>query len=669
MEKLKNPEMIQSLIRLVICYLTYKYIFSGIEGGYFDTRRETVIYYTYVYLSYTCINLLSILWKPASTPRRYVTLVFDIVTTTFSASLTGGIDSFFILFYIWIYIGYSTRYGKNYLVPAVILTTIAYTTLLATEDTWNLLTAEAFAFLLLITSLPVYLHSLQKRLAQSTQKAEDDSRAKTEFISNMTSQIRTPIVGLVGMVDLLSKTPLDMQQKQYLQSLSQSSHSLQEIVDDIVDFSHIEEGNIPLNQHYSNPRSLIDSLVHSLAPLAYAKQLDLNCFIDESFPSSAMIDTQRLRQLLSNLIRYVIEHSAERGIYINAHAAASDSAQRLNVSLEISYQQIADDNQLISEQISDTSDALPLRIASQLTRLMNGLFDIQIKDRDIVQFNLHFNWQPQKDHLTPTPRFTEKNRVLIFDTDSISREILEKYCRQSGLKVYSTSGNDNLIAHIIWSIEKETPFDVIILGENQKQIDCHELVLRIRNEAKCNTPVLYATYLQDPDHAETDVLQNIQATIIKPVSLDILKSTLDSLINTSSPPEKIPPGQQTALSILIAEDNEINASIAYSYLAGMGHSVDIATDGTTALYAMHKHSYDMVFIDVYMQDTDGIELTKQWRSLEKGSSYTPIIALTAKTTMSEKERCLKAGMDDFLTRPVNEVQLKKILNNHIKSAA
>lgn len=274
MEKLKNPELIQSIIRLCIGALTYFYISAGIDSGYFNASHETLNIFTLVFFFFSFLNILSILWKPVSTPRRYIALAFDISSTTFSSYLTGGINSVYVLVYLWIYIGYGTRYGLRFLSAAVIFTLIGYNILLLTEDAWHLLTLEAIAFLLLIIALPAYLYSLQKRLIKTAEKAESNSLAKTEFISTMTHQIRTPIGGIVGMIDLLNKTDLSVQQKQYLQSLSQSSHSLQEIIEDIIDFSQIENGNIPLNQTSSNPRSLIDSLVHSLAPLAMKTNLN-----------------------------------------------------------------------------------------------------------------------------------------------------------------------------------------------------------------------------------------------------------------------------------------------------------------------------------------------------------------------------------------------------------
>jgi len=665
MEKLKNAELIQSIIRLCIGALTYLYISTGIDSGYFNSSHETLNNFTLIFIGYSALNLLSIFKVPTSTPRRYLALALDIASTTFSSFLTGGINSVYVLIYLWIYIGYGTRYGLKFLSVAVVLTLIGYNILLLTEDAWHLLTLEAIAFLLLIIALPAYLYSMQKRLMLLAEQANSNSIAKSDFLSTMTHQIRTPIGGIVGMVDLLNKTHLDIQQKQYLQSLSQSSHSLQAIIEDIIDFSHIEKGNVSISHTSSNPRVLIDSLVHSLAPLGYERELDLTCYIDQTFPEEVLIDAQRFRQLLSNLIRYVIEHSTSRGVYIHAYAGQTNSNDHISANIEIKFQQNTELAHLNSNQIPDTNDALPLRIAYQLTRLMNGLFEIQYNNQQDICFNLHFNWRKTKHKSnTPSPLITDK-RVLIFDADKVNLEILEKYCQQFGMEVYATSGRDNLIAHIIWSHEKNNPFDIIILGEDRKHKYCHDLVARIRSEANSLAPILYASYMHSMEQIEAESLHGIQATIIKPVSLGILKSTISDLLQPDINETKATQDHQRALNILIAEDNEINASVVYSHLSDLGHNVDIATDGTTALYAMHKHRYHLVLMDINMPNMNGLEATRQWRRLEKANSHLPIIALTAKATTEDRERCISAGMDDFLSKPVNEIQLQNILKKHI----
>ncbi|MCW8934760.1 MAG: response regulator [Gammaproteobacteria bacterium] len=667
MEKIKNPELIQSIIRLCIGLLTYLYISAGIDSGYFSATHKTLNYFTAIFFCYSIINTLSILWIPSNTPRRYLALSIDIASTTFSSYLTGGINSVYVLIYLWIYIGYGTRYGLKFLSIAVILTLIGYNILLLTEDAWHLLTLEAIAFLLLIIALPAYLYSMQKRLMTIAEKADSNNIAKSEFLSTMTQQIRTPIGGIVGMIDLLNKTSLNVQQKQYLQSLSQSSHSLQDIIEDIVDFSSIEEGNIPITRSSSNPRTLIDSLVHSLAALGHERELELTCYIDQSFPDAVCIDAQRFRQLLSNLIRYVIEHSTSRGIYIHAYAGNPSLTEHLNANIEIKFHQNTDLDHLHSNNIPETNDALPLRIGYQLTRLMNGIFEIQYNEKNDICFNLHFNWQKLNSTKKDNTPFPENKRALIYDADKLNLDVLEKYCQQLGIEVYSTSGDDNLIAHIIWSREKQRPFDIIILGENRKHKNCYDLVSRIRNETKCNTPVLYASYMHSIEQIEAESLAGIQATVIKPVSLDILKTTLLELLNSNTTDAEDLTDKQTSLNILVAEDNEINASVVYSHLTDLGHNVDIATDGTTALYAMHKHHYHLVLMDISMPNMNGIEATRQWRRLEDQNTRLAIIALTAKATSEDRELCLKAGMDDFLSKPVNESQLKNVLSKHINS--
>jgi len=667
MEKLKNAEIIQSIIRLCIGLLTYLYIAAGINSGYFDASMQALNYFSLAFFCFSFLNLFYILRVPSNTTRRYVALAIDIGSTTFSSFLTGGINSVYVLVYLWIYIGYGTRYGLKFLSVAVVLTLIGYNILLLTEDAWHLLTLEAIAFLLLIIALPAYLYSMQKRLMKLAERADSNSIAKSEFLSTMTHQIRTPIGGIVGMIDLLNKTDLDVQQKQYLQSLSQSSHSLQVIIEDIIDFSRIEKGSISINQVSSNPRGLIDSLVHSLAPLGYERELDLTCYIDESFPEEVFIDAQRFRQLLSNLIRYVIEHSTSEGVYIHAYASKTGSTEHMSANIEIKFKQNTGLEHLHSNQIPETNDALPLRIGYQLTRLMNGLFEIQYNNQQDISFNLHFNWKIKTRITVDDKPFPKNKRALVFDADKVNLEIMEKYCQQFDMEVYATSGHDNLIAHIIWSHEKNNPFDIIILGEDRKHKYCHELVARIRSEAKSSTPILYASYIHSIEQIEPESLYGIQATIIKPVSLGVLKNTIIDLLDPASiHSDEQQQGSQTSFNILVAEDNEINASVVYSHLTDLGHNVDIATDGTTALYAMHKHRYHLVLMDINMPNMNGIEATRQWRRLENSKSHLPIIALTAKATSEDRERCLNAGMDDFLSKPINEIQLKNVLDEYIK---
>ncbi|MDH5735571.1 MAG: response regulator [Gammaproteobacteria bacterium] len=667
MQKLKNPELIQSFIRLTIGILTYIYISTGINSGHFTTTHETLKTFTLIFFGFTFLVVASIYFIPQSTSRRYISLTFDIASTTISAYLTGGINSVYILVYLWIYLGYGARYGRQFLVASVILTIIGYNILLFTEDAWNLLTLDAIAFLLLIIALPVYLYSLQKKLQATALHATQANQAKSEFLSNMTHQIRTPIGGIVGMIDLLNKSTLDTQQKQYLQALSQASNSLQEIIEDVVDFSKIEKGSIYIGQQELHLRTLINSLMHNLAPLAHERKYEFNYYISEDFPAYVLGDAQRLRQLLSNLVRYAIDNNTENDIYVHAYTNGKSTDNKIKTHIDIHFCQHKDLNLLMTETTSDPESSLALRIGSQLTRLMNGRLDVKYDKNSNPTLQLSFNWQLSPETHNESLHNLTGKRVLIFDPDTTSKNILSEYCQQLGIDTFLADGHDNLIAHILWSQKKNKHFDAIILSDSIHLNNSQELIFRIRHDTNCQTPIIYATYINHIALTEQSILHDIQATMIKPVAREVLEHTLKYLLNKPEQSVIQKPEKRTAFRLLLAEDSEINASVIYNHLTELGHEVDIATDGNTALYAMHKHHYDLVFMDLNMPNMNGIEATQQWRKLEPEARHLPIIALTAKATSDDRQACLNSGMDDFLTKPVSEQQLAKTLETHIKS--
>lgn len=661
---LKNSELIQGSIRASIGVLSYIYISSGISSGYFTADIQIFKYFAVVYFAYSLIILISLFVIPQSTIRRYIALALDISSTTFSSFLTGGINSVYVLVYLWIYIGYGTRYGKNFLLAAVILTVIGYNILIVSENAWTTLTLDTIAFLFLIIALPIYLHNMQKRMQSAVFEADLANKAKNEFLSNMTYQIRTPIGGVVGMIDLLNKTNLDTQQQQYLQALSQSSNSLQEIIEDIVDFSRIEKGKILFNQTEFDAGQLIDSLVNSLAPFAHEKDIEINSYINASLPTKIISDPQRLRQLLSNLIRYAIDNAVQGNVYLHAWKKEVNSQDHSNCCIEIQYQQAAGNSQIYLSDLAETNEALALRIGSQLTRLMGGTFDIKYGENGQTTLALRFNWKSEfPDTQIVTPH--KNKRALVFEPDDINRSIILNYCEQLGMETYTTNGRDNLIAHIIWGREKNKHFDLIILCETLRNNNAQDLIKRIRLEADSDAPILYATYIKFIGLTEPGIMNDVQATTTKPIARQSFSQNIDKLLTYEHAPSIANKSTKNS-HILIAEDSEINASIIYNYLTDLGHNVDIATDGNTALYAMHKHHYDVVFMDVHMPNLDGIEATRQWRKLEKEqmslTTPLPIIAITAKATSEDKNQCIEAGMNGFLTKPVSAQQLADVLD-------
>jgi len=298
---------------------------------------------------------------------------------------------------------------------------------------------------------------------------------------------------------------------------------------------------------------------------------------------------------------------------------------------------------------------------------MNGNLDIKYdKDSNPVLL-LNFDWRVSSQAQSKPIAALKDRRLLVFDCDPTSRNILNEYCQQLGIETFIADGHVNLIAHILWSQKKNKTFDAIILSDSLQLNNTQELIFRIRHDVDCQVPIVYATYLSNIALTEQSILHDIQATMIKPVAREVLEHTLKHLFNMPGHDNQSTTPARTAYRLLLAEDSEINASVIYSHLTDLGHEVAIATDGNTALYAMHKHPYDLVLMDLNMPNMSGIEATQQWRKLEPDARHLPIIALTAKATSDDRDDCTRAGMDDFLTKPVTEQQLIEILETHIKS--
>jgi len=649
MEIFRNTEFIQSLIRMTIGALTYIYMSYGINSGYFQFPYETLNLITIIFFSFTGLTTLSIFLIPTSLLRRYISLSFDIASTTVAASLTGGINSAYVLVYLWIYIGYGTRYGKNFILTSVALTFIGYNYLIFSQDGWAILTLDAIAFLMLIIALPFYLYTLQKRLQLAYNEAAQANTAKSEFLTALTQQIRTPISGVVGMINLLNKTPLNNQQKQYIEALNQSSESLQEVIEDVADFTLIEQGQIKLRQKSINPRKIISSVAHSLAPMAYEKNMDLNCYINENFPQYVFSDTHRFRQLISNVLRDAIEQNEAKQIYLFANSGNVDKEGWIYVCIEIHIQQSSDTRH--GETTSSTGQHnLSLRLSSQLARLMNGKFDVKYSSDSMPSYHLTFRWRVDNINAPLDAIKFNGKRILIFDQTRQSRVNLERYAEQLDMEYYSASQSENFLAHLIWTRKKQQPFDMVLISDSLDQPAGKNIFLML-HEHMPDAPVIHATYQQLLEKFSANEFPGVTTTLMKPVLLNNLTETLKTLLLQSSDASVVT--RMPKYRVLLVDNNEVHSDILHGQLTDMGHETDIATNGESALYTLSRHHYDIILLEVDLPDISGIEIARQWRQMEHDTCI-PIIAITADNSEPHYEICIQAGMNDLLTKPIND---------------
>ncbi|MCU7914433.1 MAG: hypothetical protein KZQ65_00685 [Candidatus Thiodiazotropha sp. (ex Gloverina cf. vestifex)] len=306
-ELLRNQEFQSALVRLGIWLFSIVYIGLGAWTEYYDVN--VILFYLLFggYFIFFVLTLISVYQHPVLGLRPYVTLFADVSATSLAIFLTQEAVSPFFLLYIWIFVSYGTRYGKPLLMAASVLSLIAFNLVLIALQEWHTHTFEALFFMLLLVLLPIYQYSLLRKLHRARQEAEQANKARGDFLATMTHELRTPLIGILGMARLMQGTPLDAEQKEYLHSILSSAQLLRALIVGILDFSKIDADKLELVSEPFDIRQLVGNVNSSLAGEAQEKQLEMRCWVDPRIPRRLRGDNLRLSQILFNLLGNAIK--------------------------------------------------------------------------------------------------------------------------------------------------------------------------------------------------------------------------------------------------------------------------------------------------------------------------------------------------------------------------
>ncbi len=502
------------------------------------------------------------------------------------------------------------------------------------------------------------------RLADEAQAA---SRAKSQFLANMSHEIRTPMNGVLGMLELLGRTPLDEGQRKYAGIAAGSAESLLDIINDILDFSKVEAGKLTLHPVDFDLRELIEDIAQMLAPRAHGKGLELACSVPEDLPTQVRGDVSRVRQILVNLAGNALKF-AEKGEVVIRASAVSVTDDELTVRIEVRDTGIG-----ISPEVqvrlfnpftqADTSltrrfggTGLGLAIARQLCELMGGQIGLESMPGTGSTF-----WV-----IVRLPRTTglpvenlpglEGLRVLVVDDNSSNREILVHQTASWGAAAEVVVGGQAALAEL----ERNEPayFDLAILDLMMPEMDGLELARRIRaNPSFARLPLLLLTSVVEP--TEFEVAGVVDVVLTKPIRSEHLRDSVAAMLGrhrrAPRQPKQIRFEGPLSARVLVADDNEVNQQVAASFLEQLGCTVRLAGDGEQVLSLVEEESFDLVLMDCMMPRLDGYEATgiiREREAADPARTRLPIVALTASALQGDKERCLAAGMDDFLTKPL-----------------
>lgn len=519
----------------------------------------------------------------------------------------------------------------------------------------------------------------EEKIIAAQKNAEAASRAKSEFLSNMSHEIRTPLNGVIGFADLLMKTNLDTSQMEYMSTLHQSANSLLDIINDILDFSKIEAGKLELHTEQTDIHDLIDQAVEIIKFLAHKKQLELLIRIDKNLPRYVWIDRIRIRQILVNLLSNAIKFTQHGEIELKIERLTSDAGGESMIRFAVRdtgigidpknqkriFEAFSQEDSSVSKKFGGTG--LGLTISNELLGLMASGLKLQSKVGEGSTFSFDLRLKTLDG---PSEEFTGLaaiRHVLVVDDHEKNRYILNEMFSESNILV--TEAKSGIEALLL--LERGNLFDAIILDYNMPLLNGLETARSITRlmKTKALAPIILL-YTSDDDDAIAKGCEELEIKhcLVKPVK----KEQLFRALSTSRPKESTPEIATAEgslvenLTILVADDNDTNLLLARTILRRISPSVNVieARNGVEAVDLFSKHKPDLVFMDIQMPKMTGYESAQRIRSM---SLDTPIIALTAATVKGERERCIEAGMNDYLTKPFVSASLKAVLTKWIKS--
>jgi signal transduction histidine kinase/DNA-binding response OmpR family regulator len=511
--------------------------------------------------------------------------------------------------------------------------------------------------------------------------AEEANEAKSEFLANMSHEIRTPMNGVIGLTEMLRDTALAPTQREYVDMIKVSADALLGVIEDILDFSKIEAGKLQLDPITFEVNQAFSDAVKTLALRAHQKGLELVYRVAPSVPEYLVGDPMRLRQVILNLVGNAIKFTEHGEVSVDVDVDTQE-AERVMLHVTVKDTGIGMTASTMARifapfEQADTSTTrkyggtgLGLTISTRLAELMHGRLWAESEEGRGSVF--HFTAALAVGAGVPTSvvegAILEGLRVLIIDDNATNRFVLREMVLRWGMRPVTADGGEAGLRALEQALTETDPIAVVLLDVHMPRIDGFMVAERIQQDpALQKATIVMLTSAERSRDLERCRKMGLSAYMIKPVTQKELRTSIVTILSDTRPADDPRLARRAtvatrSLRILVAEDNVVNQKLAVSLLTKLGHQVRVAADGRLAVDAFQQAPFDLVLMDVQMPNMSGYEATAAIRDLERGTGRrTPVVAMTAKAMKGDREHCLAAGMDEYLSKPIQSQRVAEII--------
>ena len=677
-----DSEHEQALIRVVITALLFFYLYLSLSrDGYVDPGEVSVLWVCGLYHIFSLGLFVSITLCPAekSVFRRCLGLAGDLCLAAYGISMVGDTAGPLYVALLWVIFGNGFRYGRIYLYAASAVGTISFGVAIYLNAYWRSHLILAIGLQLGLIVLPLYISSLLKKLSAAGQRAEEANRAKNRFLANMSHEMRTPLNGIIGMLDLLKETPLSTEQEELTKTIDDSAHTLLFLMQDVLDLSKIEAGKVSVAVSDFDLYAVVKHTVAIVEPQARFKGLETFLRIPSNVPFLLRGDPLLLRQVLLNLLGNALKFTEKGEVGVRV-TLESETQRRATVRFEVVDTGIgisAEAQRRIFDRFTQADESITRRfggtglgttISKEIVEMMGGTIGVHSETGkgSTFWFTVEMTKQSrQEDDAVPAASLVNR-RALVLSSEPEAAESLRAHLSGWGVHVTSVDRSAQAFARIVGSSNAGTPFDFILAVSEGLDMDTAGFARAVRSDTTIHESRLILVTRRE-DGVELPEVRGYSAAL--PASVD--KRMLFNALHFSSTGtlEDDPSVGNLAekyrrknvngrkLRVLVAEDNRTNQMVIGKILERAGHNFKIVANGEEVLDVLKEQTFDIALLDLHMPVMGGVEAAKLSRFLSPGSPRMPIVALTADATPEARAECEAAGMDACLTKPIDSQKL------------